>query len=336
MYGRVVAVNVSERKGVRKHGVPSITLRPDHGIEGDAHAGPWHRQVSLLAIESIRKMQEKGLQVGPGDFAENITTEGLDLLSLSLGTRLQIGEALVEVSQIGKICHTRCAIYYQAGDCVMPREGIFVKVLKGGTVKPGDRIEVLPSGATPAKSGENVNREGLLTPIRVGILTTSDKGSRGERKDESGEAIKEIMTAAGAQVVEYNVVPDQRQVIAEVLKAWCDSGKVDLILTTGGTGFSPRDVTPEATLDVIEREAPGIPEAVRAAGLRHTPRAMLSRARAGIRGRTLIINLPGSVRGVQESLEVILPVLAHGIAILRGEASECARTGGDNHHQGQG
>ncbi len=140
--GTVVAVNVSESKGERKKAVPEVVLRPEHGIEGDAHAGTWHRQVSLLAQESIDKMTARGLDVGPGDFAENITVIGLDVAALPLGTTLDLGEALVEVTQIGKECHTRCAIYQQAGDCVMPREGIFVRVLRGGRVVPGDAVRV--------------------------------------------------------------------------------------------------------------------------------------------------------------------------------------------------
>jgi len=144
MSGKVVSVNISSKKGVRKKPVDEVFLKTDYGIEGDAHASSeWHRQVSLLALESIKKMQGKGLDVKPGDFAENITTEGLDLVSLPLGTEVHIGsEVLGEVSQIGKECHTRCAIYYQAGDCVMPKEGIFIKVLKGGKVRAGDRIMV--------------------------------------------------------------------------------------------------------------------------------------------------------------------------------------------------
>jgi cyclic pyranopterin monophosphate synthase len=140
--GSVVAVNVSESKGERKKSGPEVILRADHGIEGDAHAGPWHRQVSLLAQESIDKMVAMGLTVGPGDFAENITTGGLDVAALPIGTTLELGETLVEVTQIGKECHTRCAIYHQAGDCVMPKEGIFVRVLRGGRVAPGDAVRV--------------------------------------------------------------------------------------------------------------------------------------------------------------------------------------------------
>ena len=145
MQGKVIAINTSDKKGVRKKPVPEARINADFGIEGDAHAsGDWHRQVSLLALESIAKMQAKGLDVGPGDFAENITTEGIDLPSLPIGTKLTLGDGIEgEVSQIGKVCHNRCAIYYQAGDCVMPKEGIFIKVLKGGTLKEGDTIKVL-------------------------------------------------------------------------------------------------------------------------------------------------------------------------------------------------
>jgi len=139
--GKVVSVCVSGRKGEKKKPVASVDLVPDHGVAGDAHAGPWHRQVSLLAVESIAKMKAKGLSVGPGDFAENITVEGIDLVGLKPGDRLRAGEALLEISQIGKECHTRCAIYYQAGDCVMPKEGVFARVVRGGTLRAGDPVE---------------------------------------------------------------------------------------------------------------------------------------------------------------------------------------------------
>lgn len=147
MPGKIVAVCISEGKGERKKPVEAGELREEHGLVGDGHAGPWHRQVSLLARESIDKMRALGLEVGHGDFAENLTTEGIDLVSLPLGTRLAIGQAELEVTQIGKECHTRCAIFYQAGDCVMPKEGIFARVLRGGTVRPGDAVAILDSGS---------------------------------------------------------------------------------------------------------------------------------------------------------------------------------------------
>jgi MOSC domain-containing protein YiiM len=155
MNARVVSINISEKKGVRKKAVDAAVLKENYGIEDDAHAsGTWHRQISLLALESIKKMQSKGLDVGSGDFAENLTTEGIDLISLPIGTRITVGEDIeVEVSQIGKVCHNRCAIYYQAGDCVMPKEGIFAKVLRGGTVKTGDGIKI--TGSKPSDVREN-------------------------------------------------------------------------------------------------------------------------------------------------------------------------------------
>ena len=158
----------------------------------------------------------------------------------------------------------------------------------------------------------------------VGILTISDKGSRGERVDESGRAIKEILAALNADVVKYEVVPDEREVISARLVAWADAERIDLILTTGGTGLTPRDVTPEATLDVIDKEVPGFAEAMRMESLKKTPMAVLSRAVSGIRGRSLIINLPGSPRAVRECLEVVSPALNHAIETLRGESGECA------------
>ena len=141
MTGKVIAVCVSEKKGMPKKNIEKGYVRENYGLEGDAHSGNGLRQVSLLAIESITKIQAKGLEVGPGDFAENITTEGLDLISLPLGTHVQIGEEIMlEVTQIGKECHTPCSIYYRAGECVMPKEGVFARVIKGGYLKVGDEI----------------------------------------------------------------------------------------------------------------------------------------------------------------------------------------------------
>ncbi len=142
--GKVLNVCISEVRGVSKHPVESLHLIPNHGIEGDAHAGNWHRQVSLLAQESVDTLQAKiTLKLKPGDFAENVLTQGIDLKSLAVGTRLKMGTAIGEVTQIGKECHADCAIRQQVGDCVMPREGIFVRVLEEGVLKPGDKVEVI-------------------------------------------------------------------------------------------------------------------------------------------------------------------------------------------------
>jgi MOSC domain-containing protein YiiM len=139
---RIVSVNVADKKGVRKTPQDAIELVVEHGVSGDAHAGPWHRQVSLLAMESVEKMRAKGLDVNPGDFGENVTTQGIIVYELPVGARLRAGDTLLEVTQIGKECHSHCAIFYQAGDCVMPREGIFVRVLRGGELHAGDRVTV--------------------------------------------------------------------------------------------------------------------------------------------------------------------------------------------------
>ena len=162
--------------------------------------------------------------------------------------------------------------------------------------------------------------------FRVGILTVSDKGARGERVDTSGAAIRELLAGLDAQVERYEVVPDEQAVIAGRLRAWADEDRLDLILTSGGTGLSPRDVTPEATLAVVDRLVPGMAEAMRQAGLSATPMAMLSRAVVGVRGRTLIVNLPGSERGVRQNLAQLLPVLPHALETLRGEAGDHVAT----------
>lgn len=143
-FGRISAISISEKKGNKKTNIFCARLKKDFGLLGDAHAGNWHRQVSLLAQESIEKMRRKGLEVRAGDFAENITTQGIDLLTLNVGDKLKLGRSvMLEISQIGKVCHTRCNIYYKTGDCIMPKEGIFAKVLRGGIIKVGDRLEVI-------------------------------------------------------------------------------------------------------------------------------------------------------------------------------------------------
>lgn len=161
--------------------------------------------------------------------------------------------------------------------------------------------------------------------IRVGIITASDKGSRGEREDLSGPTLAELVREISGEVVEYAVLPDEQTLLAEKMRQWADELSLDLILTTGGTGFSLRDVTPEATLSVADRLVPGLAEVMRMESLKVTPKAMLSRAVAVLRKKTLIINMPGSPKAVRECFAVIAPALPHGIQILKGEASECAR-----------
>jgi molybdenum cofactor synthesis domain-containing protein len=303
--GEIIAVCLSANKGERKKNAGRGLLVKNRGLEGDAHAGFAHRQVSLLAMESIEKMQAQGLAVGPGDFAENLTTRGIDLTALPVGTRLGAGrEAILRVTQIGKECHNRCAIYYQAGDCVMPREGIFTEVLAGGEINVGDTLLL---------------RHGY----RFGVITASDKGAGGEREDLSGPVIGEVLLPWG-DVADYVIVPDEREALASAMRAMVRDG-FDAVFTTGGTGLAPRDITPEATLAVVDRLVPGIAEAMRRETALITPKAMLSRAVAGIGGRTLIVNLPGSPKAVRECLAVVTPVLDHALEILTGRGGECAR-----------
>jgi len=157
----------------------------------------------------------------------------------------------------------------------------------------------------------------------VGILTISDKGSRGERQDKSGEAIRQVLSGVDVSVANYDIVPDEKDLIAEKLVKWADKDNLDVVVTTGGTGLTPRDVTPEATLAVVDRIVPGFAEAMRAESLKKTPHAMLSRAVVGSRGKCLIVNLPGSPKAVRECLEVILPALPHAVETLKGQAGEC-------------
>ena len=305
MIGKVIAVNISEKKGTIKHTSESGVEVDLMGIVGDAHAGNWHRQVSLLDQSSVQKMWDRGAKgLVPGIFAENITTEGLDLYSLPLGTKIQINDVVLELTQIGKECHQHCQIYQQVGMCVMPTDGVFTKVLHSGSIMAGDEIKV-------------------VLPIKAIIITLSDKGAAGLREDISGPALVKALIFR-AEIVQTMLLPDDKEMLAETLRRIADNHEADLVLTTGGTGFAPRDVTPEATLAVIERRAPGIPEAMRAASLKITPYAMLSRAEAGIRKQTLIVNLPGSPKAALECLEVLVPALEHAIETLRGEAYECA------------
>lgn len=152
---KIVAVAKSKKKGTRKTVAPEVTVRVNHGVVGDAHAGEWHRQISLLAKESIDSARARGLDVSYGDFGENVVTEGVDLLNIGVGGRLALGDAiLVEITQIGKVCHTRCAIFYKNGDCIMPREGVFARVLAGGTLRQGDAVAILDTAPGKKQSEE--------------------------------------------------------------------------------------------------------------------------------------------------------------------------------------
>lgn len=307
--GKIKAICISEKRGTRKKVVEKAKLVENWGIETDAHGGTWHRQVSLLGWEDIEAFKARGAKVNFGDFGENLVVEGLDLQNILVGSRFRIGEALLELTQIGKACHTHCEIYKSMGECIMPKAGVFARVLKGGWIHPGDEIILEPL------RGDQ--------PFTAAIVTLSDKGFAGEREDKSGPAIRDMIEKEGYVVVEMGLLADDQAALEEELRRLADRRQVNVIFTTGGTGFSVRDVTPEATIAVCDRMAPGIAEAIRSYSMTITGRAMLSRAVSGIRKRTLIINLPGSPKAVKESLEYILPHLGHGLGILRGTEGEC-------------
>lgn len=308
--GKIRAVCISREKGTPKENVGSGMLVEGFGLEGDAHGGNWHRQISLLSGDKIDEFRKK-IWVEYGAFGENLVVDGLDFRNLPVGSRFGTGDAVLEMTQIGKECHSDCIIRQKTGDCIMPREGVFARVLKGGKVSVGDELALLPPEENP--------------PLRAAVITLSDKGSRGEREDLSGPLIARMLTEAGYRVEETLLLPDGIQPLKNQLIRLADGRQMDLILTTGGTGFAPTDVTPEATMAVADRNAPGIAEAMRAYSLSITPRAMLSRAASVLRGRTLIVNLPGSPKAVKEHLEYILPSLERGILLAGGRDGECAR-----------
>ena len=284
--GKILAICTSPKRGTVKTEVPSAVLTPEWGIVSDAHGGNWHRQVSLLSAEKIEAFRKK-IWVDYGAFGENLVIEGFDFRSLPVTSRFAIGDVVLEMTQIGKECHNDCVIKQQTGECIMPREGVFARVLKGGEIHVGDEVTLLPPPEDP--------------PLRAAVITLSDKGSRGEREDKSGPLIVEMLTAAGYVVEETMLLPDEAKALKAQLVRLADGRQVNLILTTGGTGFSPRDITPEATYAVADRNAPGIAEAMRYHSLSITPRGMLSRAAS------------------------VLPSLGHGVRIAAGLDGECAR-----------
>lgn len=311
MEGRIVGICISENRGTEKHEVKEADIVKDWGIKGDAHGGKWHRQVSLLSYEKIEEFRAKGAEVAFGAFGENLIVEGFDLRTLPVGTRFAIGDVVLELTQIGKECHSHCRIYQRMGDCIMPKEGVFTEVITGGHIKVGDTVQVI----APQKD----------RPFTAAVITLSDKGAAGQREDLSGPKIVQLLEEAGYDVKETLLLADDRAALERQLIRLADQRQINVIFTTGGTGFSERDMTPEATIAVCDRMANGIAEAIRNYSLSITPRAMFSRAVSGIRKHTLIINLPGSPKAVQEALDYVLPYLGHGLGVLRGSEGECAR-----------
>ncbi len=302
-------VCASETKGGLKRAVNSVCFQVGYGIEGDAHAEDWHRQISLLSSEDIKSLGQSGLK--PGVFAENIVIDGLDFMTIGVGSKIRLGKDVVlAVTQTGKTLHLSENIVRVSGDYIMARSGLFARVEQGGKVSAGDEVELL----------EVVARD----RIQAVVLTISDRCSRGETIDTAGPAVVKLAEESlNAHVSYTEIIPDDKEAIAAKLKHYCDDYSIDIIFTAGGTGPAPRDITPEATRSVVERLTPGFDEAMRFASLAKTPTAILSRGVSGIRKQTFIVNLPGSERAAVENLEAIIKALPHGVKKLRGHPADC-------------
>lgn len=302
---KIRSVNISEKKGTIKVPVQAICLS-NLGVGTDAHAGEWNRQVSLLGIESILKFEkETGRKVKPGEFAENITTEGLELWTMKPLDRLKHGETDLEVTQIGKECHgSSCSIFKETGDCVMPKEGIFCRVIRPGTLKPGDLFEYHPK------------------VYSVRIITLSDRASRGEYEDRSGLRVRELLEEyyknnSSLFSIHASLIPDDPEQLNDLLLKFKEE-RPDLIFTTGGTGIGPKDFTPDVVRPLLDKEIPGIMEMIRVKYGKDKLQALASRSVAGVMRQSLVFTLPGSVRAVNEYLAEIIPAIDHLLMMLHG------------------
>ncbi len=302
---KIVSVNVSREKGTVKEPAREVRVN-ELGIEGDAHAGPWHRQVSLLGEESILAFAEKaGRAIRPGEFAENLTVRGLGKGTAGLLDRFRAGEVELEVTQIGKVCHgDSCAIFRETGACVMPKEGLFCRVIRGGVLRAGQEIEHLPRS------------------LEVRVFTSSDRAFRGEYEDRSGPRVQALLEEffrgrPWRLSVRREVLPDEEPVLREAIEAALGEG-ADVVLVTGGTGVGPRDVAPEVVAGLCDKLVPGIMEAVRLKYGVRNPRALLSRSVAGVAGGSLLYALPGSPRAVEEYMAEILQTMEHLLLMARG------------------
>ncbi|MBU1009637.1 MAG: MOSC domain-containing protein [Bacteroidetes bacterium] len=301
----VLSVNVSENKGTIKTAVSEIECN-SKGVVGDAHAGSWHRQVSLLGMESIAKFEgDAKRSVKPGEFAENITTQGIVLYETAPFDKLIIGKVELEITQIGKQCHgSNCAIFKEVGNCVMPVEGIFARVIKEGKIKPGAKVIYQPK------------------VFRVLVLTLSDRASRGEYEDLSGpEIVSQLETFFADNrwhhKIERKIIADDPDSLRFILRK-AKEEKYDMVFTTGGTGIGPRDITPEVAMTLIDKEIPGIMESIRLKFGAEKPNALLSRGVAGVMDESLLYVLPGSVRAIKEYMGEIFKTLRHLIFMQRG------------------
>lgn len=295
---KILSVNISTQKGTVKSPVEKLVL--NHlGVEGDAHAGEWHRQISLLGVESFERFKEMTKrEIKFGDFAENITTQGIELVNTKPGDRFIGNDVDLEVTQIGKSCHgDGCAIYREVGNCVMPKEGIFCRVIKPGKLKAGDELTFYPK------------------IYKIMVITLSDRASRGVYDDKSGPELVRIISEFFESLnwqfnIESTIIPDDEELLIEQLER-AEDQHYDLLITTGGTGIGARDITPDVVKQMLDKEIPGIMEMIRLKYGAEKPNALLSRGVAGIMGNTFVYTLPGSVKAVKEYMEEITKTLKH-------------------------
>ncbi|MFW6289378.1 MAG: molybdenum cofactor synthesis domain-containing protein [Mariniphaga sp.] len=299
---KIKSLNISELKGTVKVPVNRAVIT-ETGLENDAHAGYWHRQVSLLGVESLKKAEQQNNRAFQfGDFGENITTEGFELYKANVLDRFQSGSVLLEVTQIGKKCHKGCEIMKISGNCIMPVEGIFCRVIGAGELRVNDVLTYIPR------------------VIKITVITLSDRAYKGIYNDKSGPLATKILTGFFEQNnrpvnIENIVLPDDETVLEDTLKKSCEQGN-DIIVTTGGTGIGARDITPDVVRRLLDKEIPGIMELIRYKYGSVKPNALLSRSIAGVMGKTLVYALPGSTAGVNEYLTEINKTLEHSLRML--------------------
>ncbi len=300
---KIASVNISTETGVVKTPVDRARISAE-GFETDAHAGAWHRQISLLSIELIESFDAINRIMKPGEFAENITTRGLDLGRLAVLDRVRIGEIEMEITQIGKACHSGCEIFKEVGACIMPKEGLFARVIHGGDIAPD-------------MTGEYHPRD-----LNIRVITLSDRASQGIYTDRSGPRLMELLEdhfqpRRDHQKVSYRLIPDDPEKLqSEFQDALNDT--VDLVITTGGTGVGPRDFAPEVTTEFCSKLIPGITDHIRVKYGAKKPGALLSRGVAGIRDNMTVINFPGSVRACQEYFTEFFAVWDHLRRMIHG------------------
>lgn len=299
---KIRSLNLSEKKGTVKLPVNEVEIT-ETGVKDDAHAGYWHRQVSLLGVESLKKAEEQNnRKFHFGDFGENITTEGLELHTANILDRFATGEVILEITQIGKKCHKGCEIMKISGNCIMPVEGIFCRVIQAGKLKVNEVLTYIPR------------------TIKISVITLSDRAYHGVYKDKSGphaaKILKDFFAGNNRPVqLEKVIIPDDEIMLQNAVKKAAEE-KTDIIVTTGGTGIGSRDITPDVVKKLLDKEIPGIMELIRYKYGSEKPNALLSRSVAGVIGKSLVYVLPGSVKAVNEYLSEIIPTLEHSLRMI--------------------